>query len=75
MIRSPFANGSSSWQLGIEDADDLAPDADRAGNPDARAVARVIRSAMLVLPLPGRPYRNSPLPDVIAAPGARTFLG
>ena len=29
---------------------------------------RVIRSAMLVLPLPGSPYRNMPRPELIAGP-------
>ena len=38
------------------------------GTQISRPKAAVIRSAMLLLPLPGGPNRNSPRPELIAGP-------
>ncbi len=36
--------------------------------------ASVTRSAMLVLPLPGAPNRNSPRPELMAGPSRRSIF-
>ena len=73
-ICSPRGQGQFLVATGIEEADDLAPHADRAGNPDARAVGGRDPFGDAGLAVAGRAVQEEPLPGRDGAAQAAEHL-